>query len=96
MNNPNRECKGFKFNALMKLNDVRSRGETKVTLMHALAEIIAEKEPDLLTLIDEMNNVAMAADGALSRSLFLASLTLAPPLPFSLALARSLQPGGRA
>mmetsp|Transcript_6156 Transcript_6156/g.24826 ORF Transcript_6156/g.24826 Transcript_6156/m.24826 type:complete len:619 (-) Transcript_6156:59-1915(-) len=62
MNNPNRECKGFKFSAMMKLNDVRSRGETKTTLMHALAEIIAEKEPELLTIVDEMSNVAMAAD----------------------------------
>jgi len=61
---------GFKFSSLMKLVDVKAKAQSGVTLLHTIAQIIEEKEPDLLLFVEEMDalkdaesaiNVAQAA-----------------------------------
>ena len=55
INNPNRKAQGFKFSSLMKLVDVKAKAQSGVTLLHTIAQLIDEKEPELLLFVDEMD-----------------------------------------
>merc|ERR1712110_890012 len=57
INNPNRKAMGFKFSSLMKLIDVKAKAQSGVTLLHTIAQIIEENEPELLTVVDEMDAI---------------------------------------
>eukprot|EP00339_Tiarina_fusa_P000530 CAMPEP_0117068868 /NCGR_PEP_ID=MMETSP0472-20121206/48273_1 /TAXON_ID=693140 ORGANISM="Tiarina fusus, Strain LIS" /NCGR_SAMPLE_ID=MMETSP0472 /ASSEMBLY_ACC=CAM_ASM_000603 /LENGTH=954 /DNA_ID=CAMNT_0004791117 /DNA_START=94 /DNA_END=2958 /DNA_ORIENTATION=- len=62
INNPTRKVLGFKFGGLMKLVDIKSKapGKTGVTLLHTICAIIEEKEPELLTFLQEVGAVSQA------------------------------------
>mmetsp|Transcript_60827 Transcript_60827/g.91827 ORF Transcript_60827/g.91827 Transcript_60827/m.91827 type:complete len:1172 (+) Transcript_60827:57-3572(+) len=55
INNPTKKCVGFKFSSLMKLVDVKAKAQSGVTLLHTIASIIEENEPDLLAFVEEMD-----------------------------------------
>jgi len=57
INNPNRKAMGFKFSSLMKLVDVKAKAQSGVTLLHTIAAIIEENEPELLTFVEEMDSL---------------------------------------
>lgn len=97
INNPKQLCRGFRFNALLKvgqgafnrqrtlttvacffyfsifayrcclfaslqLGEVKTR-ESNVTLLHVLARIIQENDPDLLLLVNEVESLTVAPAG---------------------------------
>lgn len=49
----------FKISSLLKLQDTRAN-KPRMTLMHYLVEMVAEKDPELLTFPDEMKNLPQA------------------------------------
>ena len=59
LNNPKQQCLGFRFGAMLKLADVKTR-DSKVTLLHMLARIIQENDPDLLTFVNELEALKTA------------------------------------
>jgi hypothetical protein len=64
LNNPKQQCLGFRFGALLKLADVKTR-DSKITLLHMLARIIQENEPDLLTFVNELEALKTAPEGVI-------------------------------
>ena len=54
---------GFKFSSLMKLVDVKAKAQSGVTLLHTIAAIIEENEPELLTFVEEMDSLKDAESG---------------------------------
>jgi len=63
INNPNRKAMGFKFSSLMKLVDVKAKAQSGVTLLHTIAQMIEENEPELLLFVDEMDAIKNAESG---------------------------------
>ena len=61
---------GFKFSSLMKLADVKAKAASGITLLHTIAGIIQEKEPELLTFVEEMDHVASAESGKMSKQVY--------------------------
>ncbi|XP_035228652.1 uncharacterized protein LOC118200800 [Stegodyphus dumicola] len=51
---------GFKMLSLLKLTDIRAN-KPSVTLIHYVAEQVTKKRPDLLTFIDEVQNLEEAS-----------------------------------
>ena len=45
------------------MSDVRAKSEAGVTLLHTIAQIIEENEPELLGFIDELPSVKHAESG---------------------------------
>ena len=47
----------------MKLVDVKAKAQSGVTLLHTIAAIIEENEPELLTFVEEMDSLKDAESG---------------------------------
>lgn len=50
---------GFKIDSLLKLTDTKTRNN-KMTLMHYLAKVVAEKLPDLTKIHDDLPSLEPA------------------------------------
>eukprot|EP01094_Clydonella_sp_ATCC50884_P021339 TRINITY_DN4687_c1_g1_i1.p1 TRINITY_DN4687_c1_g1~~TRINITY_DN4687_c1_g1_i1.p1 ORF type:complete len:688 (-),score=294.28 TRINITY_DN4687_c1_g1_i1:262-2325(-) len=60
INNSTKLISGFKVSNLLKMSDVRSQESKGVTLLHTLARIVEQEEPELLSLVDELESFTLA------------------------------------